>query len=124
MIDDLAFTAASVPGPPELRRQMGSIIECSVDKLRPPHRQISSGLGDMRGGGAGSTPSVHLAPESSSWEGSMALAPASHLITDNQDLRAAGDLSVYLVFQSLNSINNLCKGGVVKQKEAGLCDQF
>ena len=99
MIDGLAFTAASVPGPPELRRQMGSIIECSVDKLRPPHQQISSGWGDMRGGG-GSAPSVHLAPESSPWEGSMALAPAPHLITDNQDLRAAGGLSVYLVFQS------------------------
>lgn len=51
MIDGLAFTAASVPGPPELQRQMGSIIECSVDKLRPPHWQISSGWGDTRGGG-------------------------------------------------------------------------
>ena len=123
MIDGLAFTAASVPGPPELRRQMGSIIECSVDKLRPPHWQISAGWGDARGGGGGSTPSVHLAPESSSGEGSTALTPASHLITDNQDLRAAGDLSIYLVFQSLNSINNLCKGGVVKQKETSLCDR-
>ena len=54
----------------------------------------------------------------------MALAPASHLITDNQDLRAAGDLSVYLVFQSLNSINNLCKGGVVKQKKPASAISF
>lgn len=59
MIDGLAF-AASVPGPPELRRQMGSIIECSVDKLRLPHRQISAGWKGCRGREA-SAPSVHLA---------------------------------------------------------------
>lgn len=41
----------------------------------------------------------------------MALAPAPHLITDNQDPQGCGGLSIYLVFQSLNSINNLCKGG-------------
>lgn len=53
---------------------------------------------------------------------SMALAPPP-ICLGNQDLRAAGGLSIYLVFQSLNSINNLCKGGAVKQKEAGLCAQ-
>lgn len=49
----------------------------------------------------------------------MAPHSTSHLITDNQDLRAEGDLRVYLVFQSLNSINNLCKGGVVERRSLG-----
>lgn len=97
MIDGLAFTAASVPGGPlSCRRQMGSIIECSVDKLRPPHQQISSGWGDMRGGG--SAPSVHLALRLPGREHGLSSRP--HLIcTDSQDLRAAGGLSIYLVFQ-------------------------
>lgn len=60
VINCLAFAAASVPGLPELRRQKGSIIECSTDKLRPPHQQISAGLGDAEVGEA-IPPSVHLA---------------------------------------------------------------
>lgn len=74
VIDGLAF-AASVPGLPELRRQMGSIIECSVDKLRPPHPQISAGWEGRRGREA-SPPSAHLA-SCSSWE--VSRAPHSHL---------------------------------------------
>lgn len=65
VIDGLAF-AASVPGLSEQRRQMGSIIECSVDKLRPPHPQISAGWEGRRGREA-SPPSAHLA-SCSSWE--------------------------------------------------------
>lgn len=74
VIDGLDF-AASASGPPELRRQMGSVIECSVDKLRPPRRQISAGWEGCRGREA-SPPSAHLA-SCSSWEGSP--APHSHL---------------------------------------------
>ena len=75
VINCLAFPAASVPGPPELRRQMGSIIECSIDKLQPPHQQISAGLGDAEVGEA-IAPSVHLASGSSR---EVSMAPHSHL---------------------------------------------
>lgn len=51
--------AALVPGPPELWRQRGSIIECSIDKPWPPQQQISAGQGQQRVGGR--PPSVHTA---------------------------------------------------------------
>lgn len=51
--------AALVPGPPELWRQRGSIIECSTDKPRPSQQQISAGQGQQKVGGR--APSVHTA---------------------------------------------------------------
>lgn len=38
--------AALVPGPPELWRPRGSIIECSIHKLRPPQQPIGVGQGN------------------------------------------------------------------------------
>lgn len=70
----------------------------------------------------GGRPALHLRtwPPAPPGRGARPLTPTSHLIADKQDLRAGGDLRVYLVLQSLNSINNLCKGGAVEREARAL----
>lgn len=48
----------------------------------------------------------------------MALAPPPFNLTDNQDTQGCRRPQHLSSLPGLNSINNLCKGGAVKQKEA------
>jgi hypothetical protein len=101
VIDCLAL-AALVPGPSEPWRQMGSIIECSIDKLRPPQQQISAGWKWCRGR---RKTGLHLYT-SSSWEVSRASYSRLSFKHKQPEPWNWRRLQCYLVSWSLSSINN------------------